>query len=123
MKTFRKFILVTLIAVAAIIIIFFALFFLNQDFKEFIFSSTVEEETVYAKGYSIKAWKEVKLNDNIERVIQLLGEPLKKDKSDDGAFSYFYSDQGPRNKSCRVRIIVFNKEGRVLKKIREFYID
>jgi hypothetical protein len=123
MKTFRKFILVTLIAVATIIIIFFALFFLNKDFQEFVLSSIYEEETIYAKGYSDEEWKKVKTNDSIDSVVQLLGKPLKIYKSEDGSFSYYYTYQGPKDTNYRMRVIFFNKEGKVIEKYREFYID
>lgn len=118
-----KIILIVLNVLSVIVLLLVALFFINYDFKEFVLASFVEEETVYARGYSDKAWKEVKINDNINRVIQLLGEPLKKHRCDDGSISYFYSDQGPKNKSCRVRIIMINKDGRVIEKVREFYVD
>ena len=109
--------------IVGIVTIIIALFFLNQDFKEFVLSSISEEETVYAKGYSDKAWNEVKINDTKERVIQLLGDPLKIYKSDDGSSSYYYTDQGPKDTNYRMRTIIFNKEGRVIEKVREFYVD
>ena len=90
MKTMRKIILVTTISLISIIIIFFALFFLNQDFQEFILSLVYEEETVYAKGYSLKNWKELRINDTVEKVIQLIGEPLDRDKVRDDYIVFYY---------------------------------
>ena len=76
MSVYRKFFLVAMVIVGIVSIII-AFFIFNQDFQEFVLSKFYEEETIFANGYSIKAWKEVKINDTTERVIQLLGEPLK----------------------------------------------
>ena len=123
MTTFRKYFLLTSITLIVIIFVLLALFFLNQDFQELIISLTVEEETVYAKGYSLKSFKQVRINDSADKVIHLLGEPLAKDKVRDDHVVFYYSEQGPKDTNYRERKIVFNREGKVKKIIREFYID
>jgi ferric iron reductase protein FhuF len=80
-----------LMVVLVILALLIALVFLNPDFQEFVLSSISEEETIYAKGYSYKSWKEVKINDNVDRVLQLLGDPLKIYKRTDGSSSYYYT--------------------------------
>jgi hypothetical protein len=83
-----------------------------------------EEETIYSSGYSIQAWKSVKVNDTIEDVKKVLGEPLFKAIGNDGLIRYFYSKPGHKDTNYRVRIIVFDKdEKKVIQKIREFYLD
>jgi len=112
-----------LMVVLGILALLIALVFLNPDFQEFVLSSISEEETIYAKGYSYKSWKEVKINDTVDRVLYLLGDPLKIYKSADGSFSYYYTCQGPKDTNYRIRAIIFNNKGRVVEKIREFYVD
>jgi hypothetical protein len=109
--------------VLGILALLIALFFLNPDFQESVLSSICGEETIYAKGYSYKAWKKVKIDDTIDRVLKLLGKPLKIFKSDDGSSSYYYTYQGPKDTNYRMRAIIFNNKGRVIKKVREFYMD
>jgi hypothetical protein len=123
MKPFKKLFLIISITISIIIILFFSLFCLNKGFQEFVLSSISEEETIYAKGYSDKAWKEVNINDTIERVVKLLGDPIKIYRRDDGSSSYYYSDQKTGRSNYKMRVIIFNKEGRVKEKYREFYID
>lgn len=115
--------LIGVLVFIGIIVFIIALIFINKDFQEFVLSSISEEETTYAKGYSDKAWDEVKINDTFEKVLKLLGEPLKIYKANDGSFSYHYTYQGPRDTNYRIRAIFFNKEGRVIEKLKEFYVD
>ena len=121
--TIKKVIFACVMGIAGIIVGFIALFFLSNDFQESVLSSIYDEETVYAKNYSSKAWGKIGMNDPLKKILDLLGEPLEKDNEKDGSTTYFYSKQGPKNTNYRVRILVFNHEGNVIEKIEEFYLD
>ena len=124
MKIYKRLISFVLVLICASLIIIIALFFSNADFQEFVLSNLYQEETIYAKGYSPKHWKRIKLGDSREKVLKILGEPLKKllNRKDE-ARAFFYSSQGPKNTNYRVRSIIFNESGMVIEKNNYFYLD
>ncbi len=93
------------------------------ELLETILSMFYEEETIYASGYSWRAWSEIRIGDTEDRVVKLMGEPLYRNQGADGRKFYSYSIQGPRNTNYRMRGISFDNSGRVRKKKAGFYFD
>jgi len=82
-------------------------------------------DTIYAVGYSEKAFRQVRSEEPRGRVLALLGEPLSRsDFSDDHTEYWYYSKHGPRYDTYWNKIVVFDADtGRVIRKVDEFYSD
>lgn len=114
----------------AIIILPYTPVVLSDTLKNFIVSQEsilallFEEETVFADKYTSKAWKTVRIGDNMDSVLTKLGTPLAQDKSSNGNKECLnYSKQGPKNTNYRIRIICFDSNQKVEKIIQEYYLD
>jgi hypothetical protein len=101
-------------------------------FGEAILPFFAPEDTDYAVGYNEKTFKGILIGASEEEVVEKLGEPLAKrsfpepimkDLFPDGSTAWYYSQHGPSSKSYFVRMLVFDAEGRVFRKYREYYVD
>lgn len=77
--------------------------------------------TEYAPGYTESAFLAVQIGDSRERVIELLGEPLRV--GDDSVGETLIYSRSPTHKHFRLRTIALDGEGRVRTVYREFYWD
>lgn len=89
-------------------------------------------DTEYAPGFNEDAFVAIKTGAREREVLERLGQPLDKKSFPepimrkvfpDGSTAWYYSRHGPRSKSFFVRALVFDGEGRVIRRFREYYID
>lgn len=80
-------------------------------------------DTEYAAGFAEKAFSEIEVGVSEKRVLKKLGEPLLKKTFPDGATVWYYSRHGPHSKSHFVRALEFNRNARVTRIFREYYLD
>ncbi len=78
--------------------------------------------TEYAPGYTESAFLAVQIGDSRERVIELLGEPLRVHEWDTIGETLIYS-RSPTGKHFRLRTISINSEGYVRQVHRIFWFD
>ena len=80
--------------------------------------------TEYAPGFSEKAFSAVEIGDTEAQVLDLLGEPLERDPSQqDPSYVYLrYSRARGRSDTHRARIILL-RDGRVTRVWHEVYVD
>ena len=89
----------------------------------FIWGKLVQEDTVYSPGYSDSSFKQITIGMPEREVKRLLGEPIKiypPDESNDRT-KLCYS-LSPEDTNYRIRAINI-KDGRVVSKYSEFYLD
>ena len=79
-------------------------------------------DTIYAPKYTERKWRAVNSGASRRLVTEYLGEPLLEDTIGDEIYLY-YSKHGPKYKNYWIRILVLDTQGRVKKKIDEFYSD
>lgn len=79
------------------------------------------EDTRFAEGYSRDRFLQVAEGMPEAEVVGLLGPPLMKEGMPGGGDAWFYS-QSPRNRSYRLRLVLF-QDRRVIGKKNEYYVD
>jgi hypothetical protein len=81
------------------------------------------EDTVWAPGFSVKAFEQARLAMDKTEITRLLGEPLRKDCGDDGECFWIYSWHVSGTDDFDQRWVVFNREGKVSELRKSFFID
>lgn len=87
-------------------------------FLAFIFLFTFDTE--YAPGYSEEAFRAVEIGDSREKVLGLLGQPLRVYGLDGKVQSY---SRSPSGSNYLMRDIVLDSEGRVVEIWKQIYWD
>ena len=89
----------------------------------FLLSRLFQEDTVYAEGYTDEGFRQVHIGMSETEVRQLLGDPLETYMPRQGVnrTSLQYS-RSPGNTHYRIRAI-FIRDGRVISKKVEFWVD
>ena len=90
--------------------------------------SSVEEtwlliagDTEYAAGFSHEAFDGIKVGDSGAHVREILGEPMRTDKYQDGSDYLWYSNSPPGTHHRRRHLLL--KNGVVIEVIAEMYFD
>lgn len=83
------------------------------------------QDTIYAPRYSDEAFRKVRVGQNRQEVLVLLGEPLERGRHQDDSTEYwYYSRHGPRYQNYWNKIVVFGApNGHVIRKVDELYSD
>jgi hypothetical protein len=83
------------------------------------------DDTMYAPGFSEKAFGAISLGEKGSRVLEILGEPFSRRVGFTNGNEYWsYSKRGIRHKNYWIRIVVVNPEaGKVVGKVDELYSD
>ena len=85
-----------------------------------LLSALLGDDTIYAEGYSDVKFRQVALGSSQEEVLSILGPPLETGvHNGESILRYAKSAQ---DSNYRVRVIVL-RNGRVLDKRHEFYVD
>lgn len=80
-------------------------------------------DTEYAAGFAEEAFSEIEIGASEKRVLKELGNPLLKKTFPDGTIVWYYSRHGPHSKSYFIRGLEFNRDARVDRIFREYYLD
>lgn len=81
------------------------------------------EDTVWAPGFSVKAFEQARLAMDKAEIAKLLGEPLRKDCGAHGECFWIYSWHVSGTDDFDQRWVIFNNDGRVVELRKSFYID
>lgn len=84
-------------------------------------SKIFRENTEYSPNYSDQAFRKVKKGFSKDEVLNIIGEPLEKNIFD--LKEYWYYARSPSDTHYKVRILAFNLDGKIQRKISEFYVD
>jgi hypothetical protein len=96
-------------------------FWLIDGLDGWLWSLTMDEDTVYTPGYTDSGFRQVRVGMSEEQVHRLLGPPQKRWPLEAGRAGERWSfSPGDTNFRCRV---VLYRGGRVEEKHAEFYVD
>ena len=115
-------VIISAVLLIASIVIASCLIVFCPTVQELVFSKLYTEETIYSSGFNSENWHNVRLGDTIEKVKNILGDPLDESYDKIGMLWCYYTKQG-QNKAYRVRILVFDNKNTVKRKIEDFYLD
>ncbi len=100
-------------------------FWLVDGLAGWLWNLTMDEDTVYAPGYSDAGFRRVRGGMSVEQVHALLGPPLQKwplpFSTDPSEVGERWS-RSPGDTNYRCRVVLF-RHGHVVRKHAEFYVD
>jgi hypothetical protein len=111
-----------LLLILVVLALGFLHFYLLDGLDGWFFSLPGKEATYYSKGYSDSGFRRIKIGMSEEDVLTILGEPLARQETpEEKQTSWRYS--GRRiDTDYRERVIIF-ENGKVKKKISDYYVD
>ncbi len=83
----------------------------------------MSDGTEYAAGFDEARFRELRPGTPRAEVKRVLGEPLRQQTFDDGETVFYYSRQRDERDNYRVRNVVFDGSGRMIRRVGEFYLD
>lgn len=90
---------------------------------ELLLPLVAEHDTEYAQGYSEEVFRSLDIGLGRAMVEQLLGPPLLAKEFSSGRVYWYYSHHGTRSGNYLVRILVFDREERLVARRSYFYLD
>jgi len=90
---------------------------------DFILPSVMSDGTQYASGFDESRFRELQRGASMGEVKRALGEPLLQKTFADGETVFYYTRQQDERDNYRLRNVVFDRSGRVVRRVAEFYID
>jgi hypothetical protein len=82
------------------------------------------ESTIYARGYTDRAFASIAVGDSPKKVLTVLGPPLRRGSWGDLPNVWYYSEQRNVTDNFWRRWVVLDSSGaRVVEKIADFWVD
>jgi hypothetical protein len=82
-----------------------------------------DEHTRYAPGFKEETFESLPLGTSEADVRKALGEPLERHVTPDGRRVLAYSQQATGQDNYWVRTLVFDVDGRLVRRVADFYVD
>jgi hypothetical protein len=96
---------------------------LRESMAEVVLPLLLDENTRYARDYRENIFRALKPGTTEASVHEKLGEPLARRSLPDGETVWYYSEQATATDNYLLRNVVFDGQGRLLRKVTEFYVD
>jgi hypothetical protein len=100
----------------------FLQFYLLDGLDGWFFGLSGKEVTYYSNGYSDSGFRRIRLGMSEGDVLRYLGEPLSRYSIGEGTKAGWRYSGRRVDTDYRVRVIIF-ENGRVEKKVSEYYVD
>jgi hypothetical protein len=94
----------------------------RDSLSELLFPHLAEDDTVYAPGFTERAFRTVQPGYSQAQVLTLLGKPLGL-RDYDGYTYWYYSQHGRRSKSFFLRLIGFDSSHHVVATEHAFLLE
>ena len=94
----------------------------SAEFKTGLLTALEPEDTIYAAGFSECSFDQVQVGMTEAEVIELLGEPLRKENRESW-HHWVYAGKKPGGDNFRIRQVVFSTNRKVVEVLSDFYVD
>jgi outer membrane protein assembly factor BamE (lipoprotein component of BamABCDE complex) len=88
-----------------------------------LLAGCADDGTRYAPGFDEARFRELRPGASMSEVKRVLGEPLLQQTFADGETVFYYSRQRDARDNYRIRNVVFDGSGRMIRRVAEFYLD